>query len=260
MTPDKPYSPSAGRTGAKHQFICSECGDPFSSEMSTAKTCGSRCRKRRSTRFGRGDRRDYAVDTSPVLEAMEKATSQALDDLPSVAREVLAEELRPAMREGLTGDVLTSIKDMMGLVPLAQQALADELTAVKQVFNEDGSPQYDPDGNAVVVSDSDTRLKAVALLMKYTVGQPGLAPQPEQPDAAPLVINFGGMPALQQPTTAHEGDEPVEIAAGERMCDLCAAVKPDAEFVGSSSRCLVCHEGNRDRVRLAIEERTKGRE
>lgn len=238
------------------QYICTECGDPFAASMPNAKTCGERCRKRRQRRQKAGDSRDYAFDATQIHEAWAAAKELALDHLPDVAQQVLADEMRPIIREALTDEVLSSIDDMMGLMALSNKALSDALRAATFEFNEDGTPMVDQNGDRVVVADHDTRLKAAAMVHRVTLLQPGLAPQPEQPDAAPIVVNFGSMPAISQ---AVEGSahEVIELDEGERLCDMCALPKPADEFVGSSSRCLECHLGNRKRIETAIEERTR---
>ncbi len=185
---------------------------------------------------------------------MQQATEEALESLPSVAREVMAEELRPVVREALTGRVLDSIGAMIDLLPLAQDALLEDLTAVRALTNDEGEVQYGGDGEPIYVVDGDRRSKATALVLKYTVGQPGLAPQPEAPSQAPMVVNFNGMPAPAGYTDAVV--DAIEIGMNERLCDTCEEVKDVTLFVGGSSRCEACHEANRARVQLAIEERT----
>ncbi|MES2936524.1 MAG: hypothetical protein V4864_02505, partial [Pseudomonadota bacterium] len=160
------------------QKICSECGDPFLAATDAAKTCREACRKRRSRRAQRQGAAftEFDVDVSATTAAMEAATSQAIADLPAVARELVADELRPAVREALSGAVLSSIGDMLGLMPLVQDALKDDLTALTPVWNDEGQPLLDFNGEPALVPDYDRRAKAVALMLKYTVGQPGLAP------------------------------------------------------------------------------------
>lgn len=244
------------RTG-NVQFICTECGGPFMSGHAGAKTCGQTCRQRRHRRFERDENApEFAVDVSATAEAMQNARAQALDDLPAVAREVLAEELRPAVREALTGAVLQSIGDMVGLMPLVQAALTDDLKASVPLLDGEGDPIRDNDGSIVFITDHERRSKAVALVMKYTVGQPGLAPQPEAPEQAPLIINFPTMPAPPDHIDGAADEEPLELEEGHRMCDICQESKSAGEFVGDSPRCQACHDGQRARIEAAIAERT----
>ncbi len=247
------------------QKICSECGDPFLAATDAAKTCREACRKRRSRRAQRQGAAftEFDVDVSATTAAMEAATSQAIADLPAVARELVADELRPAVREALSGSVLRSIGDMLGLMPLVQDALKDDLTALTPVWNDEGQPLLDFNGEPALVPDYDRRAKAVALMLKYTVGQPGLAPQPDAPEAAGITVLFSGM---GEPTITSYADELpeeriAELESGEsRQCDICNAVKPKGLFVGASSRCEECQEGLKTRINAevkALEERAR---
>lgn len=241
---------------APRQVLCTECPTMFPAE-GDATTCSNKCRQKRYRRRAKGDQREYAVDTAPVLAAMDTAAKDAVDDLPAVAREVLAEELRPAVREALTGRVLDSIASMVDLLPLAQDALREDLTAVRLVTDFKGEIQYDDDGEPLYEADGDRRQKATALVLKYTVGQPGLSPQPESPEQAPITVIFPSMPAPSQQEGAVDGVAYAELAEGERRCDMCDEAKPADEFVGSSSRCQVCHDAARARIEAAIEVRTQ---
>lgn len=240
-----------------YQRICTECGTPFTAAHPKAKTCSTAHRQARyQRRKGDPDAPEFAIELGPVQAAMQTAQDLALEDLPNVAREVLADELRPAVREMLEGEVLDSIGAMIELMPLAQRALADELMAAKFEFNDDGTPLLTEDGRRAVVADHEARHRAAALIFKYTVGQPGLAPQPEAPSAAPIQIVFpeglGG--TVHVDATAEE--EVPELLAGEKLCDLCHQPKPEDEFVAGSDRCYRCHHNQTERVKALIAERT----
>lgn len=267
LPPPGPIDPLKARRGARQipvQKVCTECGDPFVAGSEMALTCGVRCRKRRSTRMKRAaaageEAPEYATAAGPSALVLEAARNEALDDLPAVAREVLAEELRPAVREALTGAVLQSIGDMVGLMPLVQDALRDDLTALTPLFNDEGMQLTDPDGNPIFLPDYDRRAKAVALVVKYTVGQPGLAPQAETPEQAPITIVFPpGMEPPKQLGAVDDATEALVLEEGQKLCDICATAKPDDEFVAGSTRCHACHDGQRARIEAAIAERTAG--
>lgn len=250
---------SSGGGAAAHQCICTECGKPFLSSAAGAKTCSQSHRNMRSRRKKRqaGAFTEFAQEQGGTQAAMQRAADEALENLPAVAREVLADELRPVVREHLSGRVLQSIGDMVDLLPLAQDALREDLTAVRLVMDGDGNPIADgdsPDG-WMYAPDGDRRQKAVALVLKYTVGQPGLAPQPEAPAQAPMVVHFNGMPAPSGFVDATA--EVIELGMNERLCDTCHEPKDVTEFVGGSNRCETCHEANRERVQAAIAERTQ---
>lgn len=203
---------------------------------------------------------DFAIDVGAVQAAMGNATSAAVDKLPEVAREILGEELRPAIREALTAEVLKGIGDMVELLPLLNDALRDSLTASRVVMNAEGDIVYGDDGEPRMQADSAERMKAAALVLKYTLGQAGLAPQPEAPEQAPMIIQF---PTMPPPPAWIDGDEPQELAAlpeGSRECDICQTIKPANEFVAASNRCQTCQAAQRVRIQAAIEERTGGAE
>lgn len=240
------------------QKICSECGDPFLASTEAAKTCCEAHRKRRQRRKEKQgqDFTEYDVDISATTAAMEQAAQHALDDLPAVARELLAAEMQPIVREALTGEVLQSLSAMLGMMPLVQAALTDDLTALTMVWNDEGCPLMEADGvTPALVPDYDRRQKAVAMVLKYTVGQPGLAPQPDAPEAAGVTVVFSGMgePAITSSAVDLGEERLAELESGEsRQCDICELVKPKAEFVGASSRCEDCQDKLRSRVDASV--------
>lgn len=226
----------------------------------SAKTHNDACRKkreRRKKRQGEGFT-EYDVDISATTAAMENARDQALDDLPAIARGVLAEELRPAVREALSGNVLTAIGDMMGLLPLVQESLKQDLLSWRPLVNpETGAHERNPDGELEWEVDEGRRKHAQALVLKYTVGQPGLAPQPDAPEAAGVTVVFSGMgePAITSSAVDLGEERLAELESGEsRQCDICELVKPKAEFVGASSRCEGCQAKLRARVDASVAE------
>lgn len=243
-----------------HQHVCTECGKPFTTAGKQGVTCSHSCRTMRSRRRkAQGDKfSHYKLDPGSVQQKVDQAAKLALDRLPEIAREVLAEELRPAVREHLTGQVLTSIADMLNLIPLAQQALREDLEAWDPIYDDKGEVLLDEDGQPHRKVNRDARARATSLVMKYTVGQPGLAPQPDTPDAAPIVINFASMPGLPSHIDG-DAHEDIELLPGQRVCDICSLAKDPDEFSGMSSRCLACHAANTERVLAAIEERAGGK-
>lgn len=254
--PTGPIEKLSAKRVVTGQYVCTECGTPFIATQAS-KTCTPACRMKRVRRRGKGDKREWFTDFSDVTKAMEKAAANAVDDLPKVAREVLAEELRPAIREAMTGQVLQSIGDMVrDLLPLALLALKDDLTAMTPMFDDEGAPLLGPNGEHIHLPDYDRRQRATTLVTRYTIGQPGLAPQPEAPEQAPITVIFPSMPA----PTAHveaEASEVFELVEGQRVCDICDTAKPADEFVGASSRCQPCHDAHRARIDAAIAARTK---
>lgn len=238
------------------QHVCSECPAVFVGPP-TSKTCSNACRsKRRRRKASQGSdftERDH--NAGDIQAAIEQAKEAALADLPAVARERLGAQLDPIIRENLSGDVLASIGNMVGrLLPMAEAALEAQLGAERLVTDSEGNPVI-VDGEPLMLPDHQMRDKAIGHVFKATIHQPGLAPQPEAPEQAAIVVNFGGMPP---PTGYVDGTAaPIELGMNERQCDVCERVKDVTEFVGGSSRCETCHEEQRARIQLAIEERTK---
>lgn len=241
------------------QHICTECGSPFVSRNATAKTCTPKCRTARNRRHKKaGDAAaEFASEQSHLELVLEKATSAAVDRLPEAAFAALKEELAPVVREALTDEVLRGIGGMVGLLPLMIEGLKESLQATRLVTDSEGGVVYGRDGEPMMVPDHGERAKALALGLKYTVGQPGLAPQPEAPETAPITVIFPAMPAPTQQSVDSTAEALPELVEGERLCDMCRTAKPADEFVGSSNRCAICHEANGARARAAITERTK---
>ena len=196
--------------------VCSECSASIEHRALSAKTCGKSCRDKRARR----ERKAGIALATPVHERVRTIVAGNAD---TVARQALAEELRPIIREAIDKSVLEAIDKMVRLTPAAVDELADELHS----------------------EDVTVRHRAAALVTKYTIGHPALVRAPEQ-DPPALNVHF----ALPRP-----GDEPVieaELAdteVGTRRCDMCGAEKAEGEFVGASDRCTECHEGMSERVR-----------
>jgi hypothetical protein len=245
--------------------ICTECGSPFVAQKG-AKTCDEKCRKRRSVRKAQqgANFTEFSVEAGPVQASMALAVEAGVADLPSIARDVLAEELRPVLREALTGRVLESIGTMVSdLLPLALSALRDDLEALRPASDSAGLLLHDDDGEFLMLPDYDRRQKAYQLVVKNTIAQPGLAPQPEAPDAAPIIVQFPEGMAMPSPPTvdgeAVEAPPQHELEPGQRQCDSCGLAKVEAEFVAGSERCWACHGKGEARVRAAIEARKAAR-
>lgn len=192
---------------------CTECSAPITGR---GVTCSDRCRVRRSRRIKEAKGRNRGVKPLAV------APSQ--DQLESAAHEIAIKELTPVVREAITPDVVNAIGAMVNLTPLAISLLEQDLR------NADGN----------------IRQRAYTLLMKYTVGNPAVAPAPEfnPPD---FNVNF----VMPRPDRSLEAETEViaEISDAEvvpwdaesRECMICHASKPIDEFVGESPRCVECH-------------------
>lgn len=252
------HSAPANAPGVR-QTICSECGKPYVATRPDSITCQASCRvarARRRKKQGSGFTH-WAVDPGTALEAVADAGRAALGDLPQVARDVLADELRPVVREHLSGKVLDTIGGLIDLMPLMHAALADDLQATSPLRNAQGELVLDRDGQPHMVPDYERRTKAVALMMKATVLHPGLSPQPEAARTAPITIEFTGYASPQ--TVDADVVEVLELPAGTRECDICRLPKAASEFVADSDRCQACHDAQRSRVEAALAARPQAK-
>jgi predicted nucleic acid-binding Zn ribbon protein len=197
------------------QHTCSECARIIPPER---KTCSDPCRSKRSRRL----RRERKANALAALEHTRLAEhQQALADVvagkvPDVANEVMKEELRPIVRDSITGDVLNSLKALVGLAPQAIAALALDLQ----------SP------------DDQRRQKAYELWFRYTVGQQKLHSPDDAADGARNISIHFDMPRPDDGSEEAITDEAVEL----RECEHCAIEKPLHDFIEGSTRCQLCHE------------------
>lgn len=200
---------------------CSECGKSLAGRPAGTMTCDAKCRARKTRRIAREGReaKSRAVEArypEHHREAMEATVAKARD----VAADVMAEELRPIVREAMTDAVLSSVRDLISLTPRAIQRL-----------NEDMDSQ-----------DEQIRQRAYTLLLRYTMGNPTVAPPPADLAPAPMQVHFH----MPRPDTTDTG-EVIEAAAVEaRTCMECKQDR--TEFVAGSDRCVECHDALQLRV------------
>jgi hypothetical protein len=195
---------------------CSECGKLI---PLTRITCDSNCRSKRARRKKR-ERKQASIKANQAqrLEEHQEAVAAVVrGDVPEVANELIKEELRPMVRDAITGEVLGAIKSMVNLAPQAVAALALDMQS----------------------SDEKVRQKAYELWFRYTVGQKDLHSPDQEQATAPITINFD----MPRPDMAGEhGEEVIEEAEELRECEHCGEEKPTSEFIEGSTRCQVCHE------------------
>lgn len=199
---------------------CSECSAKLVYEDGSPKpagtlTCGPAHRSARARRLKReakargGDKRSQHV--AEVSDALKNGDA---------LHEAAVDEFRPLVREAMTESVLQGIDRLIQATPTALAALEADLT----------NP------------DDTIRQRAYTLLLKYTMGNPSVAPPSQQAAPAGLTVQFN----LPRP-----GDDPaattsVPVEAEElRSCEDCGAEKSSGEFVAGSNRCQVCHDGMR---------------
>lgn len=186
--------------------LCTECPNPVSGR---ALTCSTVCRQRRSVRLRK--------DRPPPGELL------ITDDASVAARELLRDELRPAVREYITSEVLDGLRDLIGHLPVA---------IAKAVALLDSE-------------DEEVRLKAATLLLRHGLG-PNIVPDVNEGHQQELNVHFN----LPRPTHAEaNGDGPSGVIE-TKQCDSCGESKTLDEFVAASDRCQVCF----DRMREAAAE------
>jgi hypothetical protein len=192
---------------------CEVCGKPLHGKQRRA--CSQECR----SKLGSQEAADRKVLARTVAENLvTKAVQDELD-----------KQVGPVVQEVLTDQVLTSIRTMVFMMPAAIEALSTNLQS----------------------NDEELRHKAAALLLRYTMGNPSVAPPSLEAQPAPLQVNFT-IPRAEAPHT-HEHSDLMEgdvDSEGEEMreCMECHLVKPLGEFVGKSHRCTSCQKLLEDRV------------
>lgn len=159
-----------------------------------------------------------------------KQLTEILDDetkRPHVRKEIakeVAKVIQPVVRQAVTEEVMQSIQKLVGLTPLAIEALQDDLLG----------------------EDPKLRQTAYNTALKYTVGHSALVTS-EDTDNSQIVVNFN----LPRPNAAEARTEPLSPDEIEmRQCDICEEVKPSTEFEGTSYRCHACF-ADRKRAILA---------
>lgn len=230
------------RTFAGVPRLCGECGVAFLATHKAHKMCSPKCRVRKSRRLAAGksvDPEQHAKAQARMAEAERLADEGAL----AIAQDVIRQELTPVIREHLTEGIMRSIGELVDLTPLMVAALKDDLTAQELVLDDKFHPILDDDNMPMYRVDKARRQRAVAIVAKYTIGSPGLAPQADS-KPQPISVNFGGMPRPDW-----DAEEP------ERECDTCREFKAEDEFENDSPRCRECQAKIKDRALDLIEER-----
>lgn len=194
---------------------CTECGASLREKQASAITCSEKCRKARTRRLAKKRTVKVPEHLAPMKDAVAKATT----DMDAV-HEVVKDELRPVVREAITDDVLLAVDKLMrNVVPAALAAIEDDIRN----------------------GDAEVRQRAYTLLMKYTLGNPSVAPKPDAPSGQPIQINF----ELPRPGSAPA----IEAEAEElRICSECGTERPVDEFLEASTRCTHCDAALRARV------------
>lgn len=193
---------------------CSECSASLTGMQSTAKTCGENCRKKRTRRLAKKKTRVVPEHLAPMHDAVVAAQEDVLHD-------VAVAELTPIVREAITDDVLLAVDKLMrNVLPAALDAIADDIAG----------------------EDKDLRQRAYTLLMKYTLGNPSVAPKQDAPSGQQVVVNFELPRAGSAPADVEaEADE-------QQTCSECGTERSISDFLEASTRCVHCDAALRARV------------
>jgi hypothetical protein len=214
--------------------LVNEDGTP---KPSGTKTCGQKCRQKRARRLKNAQKRGGSQSKHAVeVQDMAAATRGEVTD---AIHEVAVEEIRPLVREAMTEEVLSSISTMVGLTPKAIAVLQEQMDSADETIAQ----------------------RAATLFLKYTMGNPSVAPPPSEKAPPPMSVVFN-IPRPGDPTdttlvkneTAYDGDM-VEL----RQCSDCSQHKSDDEFVGASSRCQECFDRLHEELgkRFAVDDESK---
>ncbi len=201
--------------------VCSECGASLAGRAAQSRTCSDKCRQARSQRLRRVK---PGPDSDPEhIRTVREVVRGERDDVPE---RIVAEELRPVVREAITEDVLKAIRDFVALTPEVVAAIREDLQS----------------------DDATIRQKAYSLVARYTLGHPALIPD-DVSESKQLNVHFN----LPRPDPEAAQEVPAEAAvkldvADFKTCDICDVAKPERDFIAGSDRCADCYEKQRERA------------
>jgi hypothetical protein len=208
---------------------CSECGASLDGKAPQTRTCSDVCRTNRSRRLRAA--KVKSGETRSLSPEQEAAADFATGERDDVARQVVAEELRPVVREIIDEKVMNGVRDMIGLTPAAVKAIEEDLQS----------------------DDAVIRQRAYSLVVKYTIGHSALVRPPEEEAGKMMVVNFQ-MPRPGDGDVVDSDAVTVDIQDDEiRQCDMCNEDKPVTEFIANSSRCRECYDKQRSAAAGMIE-------
>lgn len=171
------------------------------------KTCSDACRSTLA-------RANHTARVHEVDAAAKSAVGQVVQD---AVREYVN-------REVLTEDLLGRIKQMVGLTPDAISTLEDLLAS----------------------EDAEVAIRAAQTILRYTMGNPSVAPPSVDVAPSPMSVTFN-LPRAGD-AISHEQVEVTET----KMCGDCHVAKPLNEFVAGSARCQRCFDDIQEGVRAKL--------
>lgn len=214
-------------------LTCEVCGNPLTGKQRRA--CSAKCRN--------------ALRTSASADVAARVREVAQNTAVEAVQDEMKEQVGKVVQEALTDEITAQLKGFVHLIPNALAAIEKNLAS----------------------EDDDVRQKAATTLLRYTLGNPSVAPPSITPEAEPLQIQFmiprsdsvgpapgGGIRPLAagaEPGHVHQHAIDVESTdlddiqtCEQRVCMECGLPKCADEFVGQSPRCLDCHRRLQERV------------
>lgn len=223
-------------------LVCSECGERLPADSHPSRlTCPNQegrpsCAGRRKERLKRAarkaaqrpprgasggpehDYRDTAMHQAAIPAG--HGVSSAIDE---IGHKVIAEELRPMIRQALTDNVLDALTKLVGITPDIVARLAED------------------------VNDTDpiVRQKAYGLVLRYVLGHGAVQPKDEA-ERATMTVLFESMPRPDaiSPEPSQLPEPAVEVEAADvdevKQCEDCEVDKPVSEFDNDAPRCRQC--------------------
>lgn len=224
-------------------LVCSECGERLPEGTHPSRlTCPDTpdkpsCANRRKQRLKSAARKaarqrakprsasgglEHDYRGEPMHQAAIPSVSGVSSAIDEIGHKVIAEELRPMIRQALTDNVLDALTKLVGITPDIVARLAED------------------------VNDEDpvVRQKAYGLVLRYVLGHGAVQPKDEA-ERATMTVLFESMPRPAPDATSPEPPqlpEPaVEVEADElKPCEDCNVEKPVTEFDNDAPRCRQC--------------------
>lgn len=174
-------------------------------------------------------RRQRRRDKAHVPTMPDKELGALIDaQRTAIIQQVMADEIRPVVREAIDQDAIGAIKGMVGLAPAAILVLSELLKS----------------------SDEVTRSRAAQTIVKYTMGNALVTP-PRADQGEKLVIINQLPDAPVRVDAESTSDDIPELSTNDdelRRCDTCRLYKPLDQFPGGGPRCQQCLDERKESV------------
>lgn len=213
--------------------VCLNCGRALRGRDVRRKTCSDRCRK--AIQRARGAQR---VTSLPDAELTGDAVHN--DRGPrSPLRQVIAEELRPIVREAIDEEVIKAIGALVRLSPGAIVALSEDLDS----------------------DDPQIRQRAYSLVLKFALDNPHVTPPRADKPHLQVDVNLPrpGPPPDRAIELLKEDDPPHDLEH-QRVCVGCREPRRTSDFQADAPMCTRCLTQRRERVLGALHSQDAVRE